>query len=107
MDILQKTHQLVSKRLVGQVINIGQGKSRVELKTISEMVVDSLGLIHGGFVFGLADYAAMLAVNKPTIVLGKSEIKFIKPVKVGDKLIADAEISDNKEKRKKLWPLML
>jgi acyl-coenzyme A thioesterase PaaI-like protein len=48
------------------------------------MVVDAHGLVHGGFVFGLADYAAMLAVNDPNVVLGAAEARFLKPVRRGD-----------------------
>lgn len=102
MNTKQNTHKLASPILVGKIIKIEKESSVVELTTLQEMVVDDYGLIHGGFIFGLADYAAMLAVNKPTVVLGKSETKFIKPVKIGDKLTAYAKIVDNKEKKKKI-----
>ncbi len=52
--------------------------------------MDDKGLTHGGFVFGLADYAAMVAVNHPNVVLGAANVKFLKPVKVGDTLAATA-----------------
>ncbi len=55
------------------------------------MRVDQTGLVHGGFVFGLADYAAMLAINEPTVVLGSAEVRFVAPVVVGARLIAEAE----------------
>ena len=57
------------------------------------MVVDESGLIHGGFVFGLADYAAMVAVNDPNVVLGSADVKFMLPVKLGDELMAEASIN--------------
>jgi uncharacterized protein (TIGR00369 family) len=53
--------------------------------------VDAQGLVHGGFVFGLADYAAMLAVNEANVVLGAAETRFLKPVRRGDHLIAIAQ----------------
>ena len=58
------------------------------------MAADDKGLVHGGFVFGLADYAAMLAVNDPHVVLGAASIKFLKPVSVGDQLSAEARVSE-------------
>jgi len=48
------------------------------------MVADDRGLVHGGFVFGLADYAAMLAVNDPNVVLGAADVRFVAPVRVGE-----------------------
>nr|WP_206204990.1 MULTISPECIES: PaaI family thioesterase [unclassified Thermococcus] len=97
---MQRTHNLTSKRLVGEPIKIEDGYAEVKLKTIDEMKVDEYGLVHGGFTFGLADYAAMLAVNEPTVVLGKAEVKFTKPVKVGDELLAKAKVVEDLGRKK-------
>ncbi|CAD5243503.1 hotdog domain-containing protein [Thermococcus camini] len=96
----QRTHRLTSKRLVGKPVKIEKNYAEVLLETTEEMAVDEYGLVHGGFTFGLADYAAMLAVNEPTVVLGKAEVKFLKPVKVGEKLIAKAQVSEDHGKKK-------
>jgi uncharacterized protein (TIGR00369 family) len=90
MNNLQKTHNLTNKELVGRVLELKEGYSKVELKTNEKMIVDDKGLIHGGFTFGLADYAAMVCVNHPNVVLGGAEVKFWAPVKTGDKMIAKA-----------------
>lgn len=97
---MQRTHLLTSEELVGEVIELGKGFSKVKLRTKENMKVDEYGLVHGGFTFGLADYAAMLAVNEPTVVLGKAEVKFIKPVKVGDELLASAKVREDMGKKK-------
>jgi uncharacterized protein (TIGR00369 family) len=89
----QNTHLLASKKLVGSVVSIEKDKAIVSLKITNEMAVDDFSLAHGSFTFGLADYAAMVAINKPTVVLGKAEVKFTKPVIVGDELTAIAEVS--------------
>ena len=88
----RRTHRLTSERLVGKPVKIEKDYAEVILETTEEMAVDEYGLVHGGFTFGLADYAAMLAVNEPTVVLGKAEVKFLKPVRVGEKLRAKAEV---------------
>ena len=80
-EIKQNTHLLASERLIGSVITIGEKSAEVKLKITEEMSVDDFSLAHGGFVFGLADYAAMVAINEPTVVLGKAEVKFLKPVR--------------------------
>jgi acyl-coenzyme A thioesterase PaaI-like protein len=61
--------------------------------------VDARGLVHGGFVFGLADYAAMIAVNDPNVVLGAAESRFLKPVQVGQKLVAEARVDEVRGKK--------
>ena len=64
------------------------------------MAADDRGLVHGGFVFGLADYAAMLSVNDPNVVLGAAETRFLAPVRVGEVVDADAEITATKGRKR-------
>ena len=85
------THEEINSGLCGTPIHVEPDFSRIELKTDDSMKVDKQGLVHGGFVFGLADYAAMLAVNDPNVVLGGADVKFLKPVKAGEILIAEAK----------------
>ena len=100
MIMEQRTHLLTSKEFVGEPVKIEEGYAEVKLKTREGMRVDEYDLVHGGFTFGLADYAAMLAVNEPTVVLGKAEVKFTKPVKVGDELLAKAKIVEDQGRKK-------
>ncbi|WP_456365114.1 PaaI family thioesterase [Thermococcus sp.] len=99
----QKTHRLASERLVGRPVKIEEGYAEVGLLTTEEMTVDEYGLVHGGFTFGLADYAAMLAVNEPTVVLGKAEVRFLKPVKAGELLTAKAEVREDLGRKRVVW----
>jgi len=86
------THQKIDRKLCGNPIEVGEGYSRVTFKATKEMVVDDIGLTHGGFIFGLADHAAMIAVNHPNVVLGAAEVKFLKPVKTEDTVEAEARV---------------
>jgi len=69
---------------------------------LPEMAADERGLVHGGFVFGLADYAAMLAVNHPNVVLGSAEVRFLKLVVVGERLVARAAIEESDGRRSRV-----
>lgn len=71
----------------------------MQLLATEEMAVDGTGLVHGGFVFGLADYAAMIAVNHPNVVLGAANVKFLKPVRVDDMVEAEAKVVSKAGKR--------
>lgn len=96
-----QTHQQIDAPLCGTPLKFESGFSQVRLEAIETMTVDDKGLIHGGFVFGLADYAAMIAVNDPNVVLGSADVKFIKPVKLGDTMIAEATL-ERSEKSKRI-----
>jgi uncharacterized protein (TIGR00369 family) len=96
-----KTHMRADSSLVGRAVLINDDvEAVVELTADKKMAVDEMGLIHGGFTFGLADYAAMLAVNHPYVVLGSSEVRFLAPVKVGDVMTARARVV-NREGRQR------
>ncbi len=86
------THSQIDRSLCGTPLVVEQGRSEVELIASETMAADATGLVHGGFVFGLADYAAMLAVNHPNVVLGKAASRFLVPVQVGQSLLARAEV---------------
>src|SRR5439155_17542315 len=96
----QRTHEQIASHLCGRPVELTAGRARVVLETTAEMSADERGLVHGGFTFGLADYAAMLAVNEPTVVLGSAQLKFLHPVVVGEALEAEAivERSDGKKR---------
>lgn len=86
------THRALSARLCGELRELREGEAVVELRATEEMRADEHGLVHGGFVFGLADHAAMLAINDPLVVLGSAESRFVAPVAVGDTLLAQARL---------------
>jgi uncharacterized protein (TIGR00369 family) len=87
-----RTHLAINARLCGEIKELAEGEARVELVTTEEMAADERGLVHGSFPFGVADYAAMLAVNDPNVVLAKAETKFLRPVKVGETIEAFAQV---------------
>jgi len=88
-----KTHKLADMKLLGTpVYMVDDSEAFVELETMEKMCVDETGLIHGGFTFCLADYAAMLAVNEPTVVLAEVKARSTAPVIVGEKMTAHARV---------------
>jgi acyl-coenzyme A thioesterase PaaI-like protein len=89
--MLQRTHGAINARLCGVPRELSEGRAVVTLTAVEEMRADERGLVHGGFVFGLADFAAMLAVGEPNVVLGSAEVRFNAPVVVGAELVARAE----------------
>jgi acyl-coenzyme A thioesterase PaaI-like protein len=95
------THCHIDQSLCGKPLFVKDGNSQVELLTTPLMAADERGLVHGGFIFGAADYAAMIAVNHPHVVLGASDVKFLKPVRVGETVIAQAQVQE--VKGKKYW----
>ncbi len=75
-----------------QVLEIKEGYSKIKMSIRKEMV-NGFGIVHGGIPFSLADSAFAFACNNRnnlSVALDTS-INFIKPVHVGDELIAEAK----------------
>jgi uncharacterized protein (TIGR00369 family) len=94
-----RTHEGIDQDLCGTPLEVGEGFSRVQLRATRKMAVDGSGLVHGGFIFGLADYAAMIAVNHPNVVLGAADVRFLRPVEVGHTVVAEAKRESIEGKR--------
>lgn len=90
MNIL--THHDIDRELCGTPVELEDGFCKVEFTATKKMAADVSGLVHGGFIFGLADYAAMLAVNHPNVVLGGATVQFTKPVKINETVSAEARV---------------
>ncbi|MCK4738097.1 MAG: PaaI family thioesterase [Sulfurimonas sp.] len=99
-DVVLKTHEEVNHDLSGEIQKLENGYVELKLVTTHEMIADKEGLIHGGFVFSAADYAAMIAVNEKNVVLVASDCQFLSPVKFGDIVNFTAKVR-HKEGRKR------
>lgn len=94
------THIELDTSLCGKVIKLQENYAEVLLHTTQQMRADIQDLIHGGFIFSAADFAAMAVVNDPYVVLGSASSKFIAPVKVGDTVLCKATVMSSKGKQK-------
>jgi acyl-CoA thioesterase len=59
---------------------------------VAETMLNGHGIVHGGFVFLLADAAFAYACNTygPVTVAQSAQVTFVQPAVVGDELIAEA-----------------
>jgi len=99
-DVMIQTHERINQDLCGEVLVLEKGYVEIRLTTTTDMIADEIGLIHGGFIFSAADYAAMLAVNERNVVLVASDCQFLSPVKFHDEVNFVARVR-HKEGRKR------
>ncbi len=95
----QRTHLGISPTLVGTITDLGDGTATAQLTATPDMAADDRGLVHGSFTFGLADYAAMCAVNDPNVVLGGANTRFLGPVSVGQTMVCTAKVTAQKGRK--------
>ena len=80
-----------SKALGMEIVAIGAGCATLAMTITTEMV-NGHGIAHGGFIFTLADSAFAYACNSrnENTVAAQGQITFIRPSKIGARLIASA-----------------
>jgi acyl-CoA thioesterase len=84
-----------SQGLGMEIIRVAPGEAVLTM-TVTPQMVNGHGIAHGGFIFLLADSAFAFACNSHNerAVAAQCNISFIKPGKLGDRLVATArEIS--------------
>lgn len=86
-----KTHGKIKSTFAGNLVELKKNSAKVMLQTTNEMVVDEFGLIHSGFIFASAEYAAISAVNEENLVIIGCRSKFFAPAKVGDLITFEAK----------------
>jgi len=82
---------LFSQWLGIDVLEVREGYSKIQM-TVREEMINGFGIVHGGIAFSLADSAFAFACNNRNTlsVALDTSINFLKPVHVGDVLVAEA-----------------
>jgi acyl-CoA thioesterase len=80
-----------SKGLGMEIVEIGPGHGTLAM-TVRPDMVNGQRICHGGFIFTLADSAFAFACNSHNerVVAAQGQVTFIKPGKLGDRLVATA-----------------
>lgn len=85
-------HDLFSQWLGISVVEVSEGYSKIKMIVRPEMI-NGFGIVHGGIAFSMADSCFAFACNNRnnlSVALDTS-INFLKPVHVGDQLIAESK----------------
>ena len=80
-----------SQALGMEIVEVGPGRATLRM-SVREDMVNGHGIGHGGLTFALADSAFAFACNSygRTTVAAAAEIRFRRPTRLGDELVADA-----------------
>ncbi|MGH6741232.1 MAG: hotdog fold thioesterase, partial [Bradyrhizobium sp.] len=74
-----------------KIVEVGSGRATLTMRVAPHMV-NGQRIAHGGFIFTLADSAFAFACNSHNAraVAAHCQITFIRPAKLGDRLVAVA-----------------
>ena len=90
--------------IVGELIDLERGHTGISLLKVSEdMVFSKNHIAKGHFIFSQANSLALAVIDAPMAVTGVANIKYKAPVKVGEMLVAKAEVIRQRSNKFFVW----
>ena len=95
--VAERTYGIVksmgSKEIVGELIDIVLGERGISmLETTDEMVFERSKVVRGQFIFAQAESLAIALIDADVVLTGLANVKFRRPVTVGEKLVAKGQV---------------
>lgn len=87
------------QNVVGEITELYRNKAIIRFVPTEKMIMDESKMIHAGFVFNSASYAAMVALNRKYSVIIASDVKFFAPIELGHEVIFKAEAVQSDTKK--------
>lgn len=96
-SVAERTYGIVksmgSKEIVGELIDITLGQRGLSiLETTEDMAFERTRVVRGHYIFAQADSLAIALINADVVLTGLANVKFKRPVYLGEKLVAKGEV---------------
>ncbi|MGE5675003.1 MAG: transcription factor FapR [Mycobacterium leprae] len=96
-SVAERTYGVVkslgSKEIVGELIDLQLGQRAISiLETTETMVFERSRVVRGQYIFAMAESLAIAIIDADVVLTGLANVKFKRPVAVGEKLVAKGEV---------------
>lgn len=82
-----------AKEIVGELIDIRLGDRGISiLETSEDMVFERTRVVRGHYIFAQADSLAIALIDADVVLTGLANVKYKRPVYVGEKLVAKGQV---------------
>ena len=99
-DVYSKVKSVQSGEIIGQLVEIKlnqQGSSI--LKPTEELLLEKSQVVRGHHIFAQANSLAVAIIDTDVALTGSADIKYHRPVKLGEKLLASASVKKREENK--------
>lgn len=91
---------LSDEELYGELVDFKVGKAASSILTITKDMVFKKNMVsRGHYLFAQANSLAVALIDAAVALTGSAKVTFRQPVKLGDRVIAEAQVSEVKENR--------
>lgn len=89
----------LKSELAGSILKMTYEEVITKFVPTKQMISDESNLIHSGFIFNAANYAAMCLVNQPHAITIGAEVEFLAPVEFEQEMMFLATIKQSNAKK--------
>ncbi len=94
-DAYDNLRSVTEGEVIGELIKLELNNyAESFLKTTSEMALQETDIIRGHHIFAQANSLAVAVIDAELVLTGSVDMKFLKPVNIGDSIQAQAEVKD-------------
>jgi len=91
--VYSRVRSLGSREIVGELVDLELNRQGISiLATTGDMVFEKTRIVRGHYLFAQAESLALAIVDAEIVVTGLVNVKYKRPVQVGERLVAKAEI---------------
>lgn len=88
-----RVKSLPPREIIGELLDVELGKSAISvMEATPEMAFERSGIIRSHYIFAQADSLAFSVMDAGNVVTGIANLKFKRPVRIGEKLVAKAQV---------------
>ena len=99
-----KLKSIDSNDVFGDLIDIELGVSGISvMHVLDDMVLDRTGVARGYYMFAQANTLALAIIDAPAALTGVANVKYLKPIYIGDRLIAKARVIRQRGNKFFIW----
>jgi acyl-coenzyme A thioesterase PaaI-like protein len=99
-----KLKAISSGEVIGELIDLELGRKGISVMQVTpDMVFEKTKVARGHYIFAQANSLALAIIDAPVAATGVGNVKYKTPVRVGEKLIAKAEVVKKRGNKYFVW----
>lgn len=99
-EATNKVRSVETGEVIGELIHVKLGQEGISvLETDKDMAFRRTSIVRGHHIFAQANSLAVALVNAEIALTGTATVKYLRPVKAGERLVAKAEIASRSGRR--------
>lgn len=103
-DNYKKVKALVGSEIIGELIDLDLGKGGISVFEPSEdMAFLRTKIVRGHYIYAQAESLAISVIDANVALIGVANIKYKYPVRIGDRLIAKAQVIRQRGNKYFVW----